>query len=207
MATKVLYIDDEIDRPGRDAQKIRERLHLPGEFECELRPPPKNFSDLPTIPNALLVDLELSTAPSSGEPVSYWGNTLASEVRMRNPACPIILVTRPQIITGKSQYLEENTAIDLILYKDEINRNPDQERAKILALVEGFQALENISMQEWQKVLALMKANQDEANSLREAAPPLEHGQWNIPGVARWICRVVMGFPGILYDDLTAATR
>jgi hypothetical protein len=48
MTTKVLYFDDEIYRPGRDARKIQELLHLPDQFECELQPPPQNFSALPT---------------------------------------------------------------------------------------------------------------------------------------------------------------
>jgi hypothetical protein len=52
-----------------------------------------------------------------------------------------------------------------------------------------------------------MGANEDESNLLREAAPPIESKEWNIPQVARWIRNVVMGFPGILYDNLTAATR
>jgi len=208
MTTRVLYIDDEIDRPGRDAQKIRELLHIEGEFECELRLPPKVFSDLPVeLPDALLVDLDLSTAPANEEPVSYFGSTLASEMRMRHPVCPIVLITRPHIMAWKSSLLEESMDVDLIVLKEEIHRGPDEVRAKIVALIEGFQALENIAGQAWRRVLELMGSDENESNQLREAAPPIESKQWNIPQVARWIRNVVMGFPGILYDDLTAATR
>lgn len=210
MKIKVLYIDDEITKPGRDAQKIQELLHVPDKFECELRPPPKTFAELPTeseLPDALLVDLDLSAVPINGEPVSYFGSTLAAEMRMRKSACPIILVTRPQIMAWKTQLLEESVDVDLIVLKDEINRNPDGVRGKIVALIEGFRALEAISGQDWEKVLALMKADSNEKNLLREAAPPIESGQWNIPQVGRWVRNVIMGFPGILYDDLTAATR
>jgi len=208
MTTKVLYVDDEIARPGRDARKIQELLNREDEFECELRPPPKVFSDLPTeLPDALLVDLDLATAPADGEPVSYFGSTLAAEMRMRHPACPIILVTRPHVIAGKSSLLEKSMDVDLIIFKDQIVQNPDGIRAKIVALIQGFQDLEAIAGQEWQSVLGLMGANEQEANLLREAAPPLEGKQWNISQVARWIRNVVMGFPGILYDTLTAATR
>jgi hypothetical protein len=208
MTTEVLYIDDEITRPGRDARKIQELLQVGGEFECELSLPPRVFSELPTeLPDALLVDLDLSTVPINGEPVSYFGSTLAAEMRMRHPGCPIILITRPHIMAGKSSLLEESMDVDLIVLKDEINRKPDEVRARIVALIEGFQALEAIAGQEWKSVLKLMGASEDEANLLREAAPPLEDKQWDIPQVARWIRNVVMKFPGIVYDDLTAATR
>ena len=208
MTTRVLYYDDEIDRPGRDARKIQELLHVEGEFECELRLPPKMFSNLPVdLPDALLVDLDLSTVPVDEEPVGYFGSTLASEMRMRHPSCPMILVTRPHIMAGKSSLLEESMDVDLIVLKEEIHRDPDGVRARITALIEGFQALEKITGQEWPRVLELMGADEDESNLLREAAPPIESKEWNIPQVARWIRNVVMGFPGILYDDLTAATR
>ena len=208
MTTKVLFIDDEINRPGRDAQKTRDLLHRPGEFECELRPPPRDFINLISeLPDALIVDLELSTQPDEGKPVNYYGSTLAAEVRMRKPACPVILVTRPEVITGKAQLIEESVDVDLVVYKDDINRDPDGERTKIAALIEGFKALEAVSRQEWQKVLELMRASEDEAHLLREAAPPVEKKEWNIPQAAKWIRNVVMGYPGILYDDLAAATR
>jgi len=211
MTTRVLYIDDEITRPGRDALKIQELLNSEGEFECELRLPPRVFSDLPTeLPDALLVDLDLATAPADREPVGYCGSTLAAEMRMRHPACPIILVTRPQVIqeiAGKSSLLEKSMDVDLIVFKDQIVQKPSEVRARIMALIQGFQDLEAISGQEWQSVLRLMRANEQEANLLREAAPPLEDRQWDISQVARWMRNVVMRFPGILYDAMTAATR
>jgi len=206
--TKVLYIDDEITKPGRDAQKIQELLNSEGEFECNLRRPPKVFSDLPTeLPDALLIDLDLATAPVDGEPVSYFGSTLAAEMRMRHPACPIILITRPNVIAGKLALLEGRMDVDLIVYKNEIIRNPAEVRARIVALIRGFQDLKTVVGQEWKSVLELMEANEQEASLLREASPPLEGKKWNVPQVARWIRNVVMGYPGILYDALATATR
>lgn len=210
MITKVLYIDDEIDQPPRTAQKIKELLHVTGEFKVDLSPPPRNFSELSkNLPDVLIVDLDLSTAHVGDEPISYFGSTLAAEMRMRNPGCPIVLVTRPQFLTtgGILQILEESADLDLILLKDDIIKEPERIRTKIQSLAEGFKALNTIHDQEWQKVLDLMKADEDEGNILREAAPPITKGQWQVPNVARWIRNVVMNYPGILYDDLTAATR
>lgn len=209
MTTKVLYFDDEIYRPGRDAQKIQELLQLPGQFECELQPPPQNFSDLPPeLPDAILVDLDLSSQPADGVPVSYFGSTLASEIRMRNPACPLIVISRPQILAWKTALLEESIDVDDIILKDQVNRDPEGIRKAISSLIEGFKILAATPQKNWQEILALMGANQDEANSLREAAPPLEGGQqWQVPRMARWIRKVIMKIPGILYDEITLATR
>lgn len=209
MTTKVLYYDDEIYRPGRDARKIQELLHKPEEFECDLQPPPQNFSELPTEwPDAILVDLELVAQPVEGKPVSYFGSTLASEIRMRNPICPIVLISRLHILQPKISLLEDRIDVDAIILKDHINQDPEGIRREITSLIEGFKALEFTTQKNWQEVLLLMGANQDEANSLREAAPPLEKDQrWQVPRMARWIRKVIMRFPGILYDELTTATR
>jgi hypothetical protein len=210
MVTRVLYIDDEISQPPRTAKKIKELLHVPGEFIVDLQLPPKDFSDLSiNLPDVLIVDLDLSTAHVGDEPISYFGSTLAAEMRMRNPSCPIVLVTRPQFLTtgGILQILEESADLDLILLKDDIIKEPERIRTKIESLSEGFKALNSVRNQEWQKVLNLMGANEDEGNILREAAPPITKGQWQVPNVARWIRNVVMDYPGILYDELTSATR
>lgn len=207
MTTKVLYIDDEVAQVGRQAQKIQELLNKPDVFECELQLPPKDFSHLPELPDGLLIDFELSTKPPDDEPVSYFGSTLASEVRMRRPGCPIFLVTRPQFISNKRYLLEESLDVDLIIMKDDINKDPNSKRAEIITIVDGFQKLGASNPPDWESLVALVKAEEGEANLLREAAPPLAQGQWEVPQLARWILRVVVRFPGILYDDLTAATR
>lgn len=171
--------------------------------------PPTTFAELPVIPDALLVDLELNTTPPEGDPASYYGTTLAAEVRMRQPSCPIVLVTRPEVSgpTTQQQRLQESRDFDLILLKEDIHRDPDGERAKIKALIQGFQMLAGLTSQNWKEVLDSMEASEEESNLLREAAQPAVQGQWDVAQVARWIRNVVMGFPGILYDDLTSATR
>jgi hypothetical protein len=126
---------------------------------------------------------------------------------MRHPECPIVLITRPNIIDWNRQLLEESIDVDLIVDKDTINMEPDRVRAEITSLIEGFKALGAVMGRAWKEVLAMLQADEEEAKLLQEAAPPLDRRQWNIPQVTRWIRNVVMGYPGILYDDLTAATR
>ncbi|HEU0143286.1 MAG TPA: hypothetical protein VFQ47_00740 [Nitrososphaera sp.] len=161
--------------------------------------------------DALMVDLDLSGAREGSDPVNYHGSTLASEMRMQHPACPIILVTRPHLTATKWQqeYLRQSNSLDLIINKDDVISEPDEQRHAISALAAGFKSLDRISGQDWEHSLVrgLMEATESEENQLREAAPPVSNNQWNVPQAAKWIREVVMGFPGILYDDLTAATR
>lgn len=205
MTVRVVYIDDEIARLGRDAQKVKELLEVPGEFECDLQPPPRPFSADITGFDAVLIDLDLS-APVDGEVAGYYGTTLASEARMRDRSRPIVLITRPNIIGGNAQLLRESLNLDLIVMKDQINRDPATVRDRIVSLVKGFAALHAARGQEWREVVGLTGADDSEARLLREAAPPFERGEWNVPQVANWIRNVVMGFPGILYDEVTVAT-
>ncbi|MCU1264511.1 MAG: hypothetical protein JWM21_829 [Acidobacteria bacterium] len=210
MAIRVLYIDDEALPNSGEAEAISKLLSLPGEFECVLELPPKTFSDLAVDhPDALLVDYDLSSAPEGGDPVSYMGSTLASEMRMRQPTVPIALVTRLPITAAKwqEQFLRQSSDLDLIIDKDDIIRTPEKVRASITSLVEGFSALGEVEGQDWDKVVALMEANEDEGNLLREAGPPVSNGLWNTPQTAKWILTVVLRYPGIVYNELTAATR
>lgn len=206
---KVVYIDDEPS--DWTTRRIQESLHRPGQLECELKRPPKNIVDAAQdLPDALLVDFDLSTQPLGSESldyVSYYGSTLAAEVRIRQPSCPIILVTKKERIEGYNHFLKESIDFDLILFKDEIIQNPAGMRAQVETLIVGFQALDAVDNQEWQAVLSLMGAGADQASLLREAAPPVTNGKWNVPQTAHWIRNTVMKYPGILYDDLTAATR
>lgn len=207
MTIRALYIDDEIDRPGRDAQKIRELLAVPGELEVNLQYPPKSFIGFDTNFDVVLVDLDLSTPMPDGGVVGYFGTTLASEIRMRNPSSPIILITRPNVISGKTQLLLDDVGIDYIVYKDDINKDPLKVRAKILSLCNGFAELAHAQSQDWPTLVNLMGADEEEAKSLREAAPPMEKGKWDIPQTSRWIRNIILEYPGILYDELTSATR
>jgi len=207
MTIKAVYFDDEITRPGRDAQKLRDLLVSPGELEIELLYPPKTFLDVETNFDVVLVDLDLSTPMPDGGVVGYFGTTLASELRMRTPSSPIILITRPNVISGKTQFILDSVDVDYIIFKDDINKDPASVRAIILSLCSGFQELAQVQRPDWPALVASMQADEDEANNLREAAPPVERGLWSVSQVSRWIRNTVIEFPGILYDELTTATR
>jgi len=126
---------------------------------------------------------------------------------MRNPSSPIVLITRPDLLTGKGQLLADNIDVDYILYKDDINRNPNLARKIIVDLCGSFNQLAGVPRRDWPALVNLMQATAEEADLLREAAPPVEKGIWETPQIARWIRNTVLRYPGIVYDELTSATR
>ncbi len=207
-AFRVLYVDDEItDRVTRGIQR---RLSLSGELECTLLRPTVNLvENISYIQDALLVDLDLTTQSSEESPASYFGSTLAAEVRLRNPACPIILITREQVLAGRDQLMKANFDVDLILYKDDFADNYAPITEEIVTLIRGFKALDRLKQQNrgWEGVIELLQASALEEALLREAGPPVQERQWNVPQTVRWLRSIVLEYPGIFYDELTAATR
>jgi len=102
----------------------------------------------------------------------------------------------------------EKSIVDITLDKERVIAEPDKVRQELIALIEGYQSLDGVANKhEWKEILRLMDANEAEASLLREAASPSKEGYWRVPQVARWIRDVIMKYPGILYDELTAATR
>jgi len=128
---------------------------------------------------------------------------------MRHPTCPIALVTRLHVTAARwqEQFLRQSSDLDVIIDKDEIITAPDAVRATIISLSKGFKDLEKSEGANWESVLGLMGANEEEKHVLREAGPPVTNGEWNAPQTAKWIRAIVLAYPGIVYDELTAATR
>src|SRR5262249_33377064 len=83
----------------------------------------------------------------------------------------------------------------------------EKSRGLLVSIMDGYQALRQIAHKGWGELVAAMKAEEVESALLREAAPPLERGEWIVSGAANWIRHLVLKYPGILYDDLHAATQ
>lgn len=205
---RAIYVDDELSNPL--TLMIRDLLSIPNQITCELRLPP---TDLAEVTNwnldIFLIDYDLASAKVDDKLIGYSGNSLATEVRNKKPACPIVLVSRKEAITKRG--LNVNTArsdLDLVFYKSDILANKEEFQREILALYDGFKQLENIYGEPWGSVLKLMGATLDESRKIREAFPPIEEGHtWYIPATAEWIRNVIIRYPGVLYDDLHAAAR
>ena len=206
------YVDDQA---SKEARRYHERLSRAEGFECRLIPPPK-WDELGAFitdsPDLFLIDYELSLVQPDGTKAAYQGSTLAAEIRTRLPDCPIVLITRESILSQldrrtRRQLTEHMQPCDELILKSMLDDELDGTRQLLISLVNGFRALSNIVDKTWEPLIEILGANDEEAGLLREAAPPLQEGEWIVTGAAGWIRRVLLEFPGILYDPVNAATR
>ncbi|MCY4061898.1 MAG: hypothetical protein OXG53_06000 [Chloroflexi bacterium] len=206
---EAIYVDDE--PKAAQTQKIKEFL-TSDDLNCELRDPPADISEASKWnPDILFVDYNLAHAETEfdGRHISYSGNSLATELRNRSPFCPIILVSRENILSGRGSHLTTSGSdLDLIFYKNDIINHRDETLQYILELHEAYMQLKEIKNLPWSKVLDKLGADEDEQRKIREAFPPVSKGRrWYVPTTIEWIRTVLIGYPGILYNSLHASAR
>lgn len=204
----IIYVDDEPENPL--TRMVHDLMTVPGEMECELRKPPPDLAEVANWElDIFLIDYDLAAAKVDDRLIGYSGNSLATEVRNRNPSCPIVLISRKEALSSRKLKLTTaRSDLDLILYKNEILEHKKRAQTQILTLYDGFARLKEIYGQPWASVLDEMGVTAEEARKIREAFPPIEHGHsWDISTTTEWIRCVLMNYPGILYDELFAAAR
>jgi len=222
----VYYIDDQT---ANQAERYRDRLARADEFECQLFSPPalEKLDELVAkVPDLFLIDYDLSLIQKDGTKSPYQGNALAAAIRERLPDCPIVLITRGTILEQlnhqrRRQLVGRMQMYDELILKEDLDDNLDTTRQELVSIAEGFSVLAQVENKTWPSLVEAMVANPDEKQVLREANPPLkdekqvlrearppkEEAEWIVTDAAYWIRKVVLEFPGILYDSLNAATR
>jgi len=205
---KVVYFDDQIDV---DTKRLVDRLQLSGEIKCDLVPPPERLPDQEgEPPDLFMIDQDLSHA------TGYAGSTLAEHIRQTYPDSPIILITRRPILADlgvqRRRHLSESIRVfDELILKETFEDRLKSIQSLVLSLAEGYRVLRNTQIKNWDSLVALLDAGDEEAE-LRQVIPPLsiEDGgmsTWTVASTAYWIRHVLLQFPGITYDSLHAATR
>lgn len=237
MPTRIIYIDDQAEE-GSKAERYRERLARSEDIHCVLVPPPRYITEIGGIevgdegsvvdnpPSLFLVDQDLMS-------VNYYGSTLVAQIRSQFPEHPIVIITRRSVLRNlgpekSRQLIEEMQTFDDLILKDMLDDDPNSIQQRLIALSEGFSTLRGIRDRSWVSLVEAMKADEEEADLLRETAPPLPkplpkpravHDRqeeeaaevpkvnWTVTGAAHWIRSVIITYPGILYDPLHSATR
>jgi hypothetical protein len=101
---------------------------------------------------------------------------------------------------------------DDVIYKGDLEKDPASARALLASLADGFAQLRAATVKSWKSLLRLLKAPPEAEDALRKAAPPIHSGvpgssaRWRVQEAARWIRKVILAYPGILYDNLHSAT-
>jgi CheY-like chemotaxis protein len=218
---KVVYVEDR----DKDAENYAPMLTFGGKMKVD-RVPPSSHPDVGAIvskaPDLVLIDYELSRKRGNGEMASYQGGTLATRLREELRDYPIVLFTRRKILSSYSPE-EELGAVDHILYKEDLERAPQENIRRLIGIAKGFASLRDVSPKTWGSLLKILQARSSETDLLHEASAPIEiregtgrmrrsgNGRkkvgplWSVRGVAKWIMETLFGYPGILYDSLYAS--
>jgi hypothetical protein len=147
------------------------------------------------------------------EHVNYFGGTLGTAVREAFPEHPIALLTRRNLVSqpGYRQLTEIKQVFDELLYKDEIEANPGLTAKRLTSLACGFQSLRRLRKKNWSGLVSSLKANAVQADSLLTTGPPFFNPrapgspEWSVQDAARWIRRIILHYPGVVYDELHAS--
>lgn len=203
--TKVNFIDDVRGQGERYSRRLERGDHLDVRF---FLPPAELNLDALTqpLPDLFLVDYELIQEQVRGVHANYQGGTLATAIRERMPEYPIVLLTRKGLLTWErnKRIMEVTQTFDDVVYKSDIDEDPARVIQQLMSIATGFQILREQEKKDWKALLAVLEATEDEGTLLGEAAPP--PSDWQVLEGARWIRKVVLAYPGILYDPLHAAT-
>lgn len=206
---KVLAIDDNAD----DRQRLESSLEGKRGVQCRVIPPPTvlDARELARYrPDIAVIDYQLSERETGREPATFKGSTLAAALREKLPDVPIVLTTRQRMLsTGSFASARDlSGAFDELIVKETIHANSIQFVTTLAGLAKGFRLLRGAHPRNWRSLQALLKSSDLEEEELLKADPPQEllSGQsWRVPEVAKWIRKVLLQYPGIVYDSLHAS--
>ena len=208
MHFKIVLIDDD----DRDRAQLPPQIQRLGgdEFNVVSLPPPSDLDLRPMLEiggDLFLVDYELDTKQENGTIAPYLGMTFAARLREKQPAYPIVLLTRSDlpIWTSAQRTVKAAGTFDDIIYKD-IHFESDIQTtySKLVALANGYGVLRNGDESTVDGLLNLLQSDSVGRDKAREALPPSDG--WAEYEAAHWIRSVLLGYPGVLYDVVHAAT-
>ena len=204
MPLRVLYIDDVRD----DLDQYSERLMRTRELEVDCRVPPEDMDIDPLLsldPALVLVDYDLTKLTDERTKAKYLGGSLLTLFREKRPDLPLVLFTRKALWEKHSRVVESLDVLDDVVFKDAVETDYRIVASHLACLVRGFEQLRACN-RTWPSLLNVLGAvSQVEEDLIRQAAPPMARSTWEVPQTARWIRRVLLAYPGIVYDALHAS--
>ncbi len=204
---RVLFVEDD----PQDRLRYSRILSETGKINVTPISPPKHIGKLrlSPAPDLVLIDYRLTKIQPSGNSAMYRGGTLANYIAEKLPETPLVIFSTKDVLNLFPNYEEEIQSADCVLYKSEINEEPDFGKKFLIILAQGFRRLAEVepTSRTWQVLMQLLKANISENENLQRSSPPRigNSERWHVHSVATWILRVLFRYPGILYDSLYAS--
>ncbi len=215
MSIKTLYIDDDDRELRKYEMKFKIEDRSKDKFKIIARRPPKSPEDYEEIkkgsPELILVDFNLTIPDADGKVIGISGVTLSTEMRQKFPEIPIVLFTRKSVfkIQDYSNIKQTLSIIDKIIYKNELFSPSTAFFDSLYELVIGFKKLRESKFKNWDDLLKLLKAPENDYENIKLANPPISSGAksvWSVSEAAKWINEILITYPGILYDAIHSAT-
>jgi hypothetical protein len=163
-------------------------------------------------PELILVDLDLSSADDKGEVIGFNGLTLMTELRQKVPYVPLVLFTKKSLFENHYSEIPNNLLymLDEIMYKDTLQKSDNSTPLKELYdLAIGYHKLKEVKNRDWNTVFELLEAPEEDYDDIISSAPPgllKTKYPYSIIEISKWIRKVLLEYPGILYDSLHSAT-
>ncbi len=206
---KILFLDD--DEEDRRIYKKK----LGRKFEVLIEEIPESKEDYQKIidekPDVILLDFDLSIPNKNNQQSSVSGVPLSIELRQKIQTVPIILFTKKSLFNiDKFSYLKNSlSCIDSTIYKTDLSSNSEYFFTEIENLASGYALLSNKKPKTISKLFELIKAPEADIERLKQSIPveSLMDNSILSPSVAaRWLRNILLKYPGILYEDIYAAT-
>jgi hypothetical protein len=215
MNLNISYIDDEQTDLDRFANLIEEKsdssylLKVEKIIGTQLL---ENPTLLDTIsPDLILVDFDFSNVDKSNNVLGMNGVTLSNLLRQKFQNVPIILLTRKLI--ERSEKFPHNEAIlacidDIAFKEDLIPPNNSELMRNLISISIGYNRLRTREPKNWLNLLEMISAPKSSIDLLKMSYPKeqAKSKTWTGFESAIWIRKILMAFPGILYDEIFAAT-
>lgn len=208
MKIEIVFIDDskaELEKyleifKSNAFSKDHFNFHIHKIDSCDIRQLKFDFK-----PDLFLVDYRFDLP--GGEDFFYDGNVLSTALRNFYPETPIILFTRRDIFDIQKFPKSIVEIVDDIYYKNEFLKTELEYFSQILSLALGYKALREYKVKIWDSLLKLVVApKESEIDLLNTDKPFIKDNNWSVIDCAKWIRKTILKYPGILYNELHAAT-
>ena len=165
--------------------------------------------------DALLVDQELFRIESGNNILVINGVTLSMHLRQKYPNIPIFIFTNNKIPNIKeSNYFDSEEYIDEFLIKGDYADIKLIKESEFLKIVEGYQNLREHEIKSFDDIISALSLPERNFEYIRDdvlETIPQKFLNSKISilhyyKIAKWIRKTLMNYPGLLYDDIHAAT-
>lgn len=209
MKINTVYIDDDETDLKKYTRKFKEHSKSKNLFKIIPRnSQEEKISDLikdtkKDNPDLILLDFDLSE-PLNDIVIGVSGAILATALKEGLQDVPIILFTRENVFNRDIYSPQVLSSIDDTIFKSDVFKKHIN---LLYSLAVGFKKLRDTKSKKWPNLIKALKAQKSDYDDLKLSNPPITSGRdWKVSEATDWILKILIKYPGILYDSVHSAT-